>query len=130
MLRDGETTIKIQFSLFEEWGLGGREENRPKHFFRWKRLGVCPPCAVKTCVVRPVFARVVGELRAADPSNIQGPIKQHASPREQSEGPRPKWKPGQEQNPGPENQDNQHMLEQPRGSCPERHDKKNLKVQI
>ena len=27
-----------------------------------------PPCAVKTCAVRPVFARVVGELRAADPS--------------------------------------------------------------
>ena len=27
-----------------------------------------PPCAVKPCAVRPVFARVVGELRAADPS--------------------------------------------------------------
>ena len=26
------------------------------------------PCAVKTCAVRPVFARVVGKLRAADPS--------------------------------------------------------------
>ena len=73
-----------------------------------------PPCAVKTCAVRPVFARMVGELRAADPSNVQGPVKQNASPGEQSEGPRPRWKPGQEQNPGPENQDNQHMLEQPR----------------
>ena len=29
-LRDGETTIKIKFSLFEGRGLGGREENRPK----------------------------------------------------------------------------------------------------
>ena len=27
-----------------------------------------PPCAVKTCAVRPVFAPVVGELRAANPS--------------------------------------------------------------
>ena len=75
-----------------------------------------PPCAVKTCAVRPVFARVVGELRAADPSNVQGPVKQNASPGEQSEAPRPRWKPGQEQNPGPENQDSQHMLEQPRVS--------------
>ena len=35
-----------------------------------------PPCAAKTCALRPVFARVVGELRAADESNFQGPIKQ------------------------------------------------------
>ena len=73
-----------------------------------------PPCAVKTCAVRPVFARMVGELRAADPSNVQGPVKRNASPGEQSQGLRPRWKPGQEQNPGPENQDNQHMLEQTR----------------
>ena len=26
-----------------------------------------PPCVAKTCVVRPVFARVAGELGAADP---------------------------------------------------------------
>ena len=79
-----------------------------------------PPCAVKTCAVRPVFARVVGELRAADPNNVQGPVKQNASPGEQSEAPRPRWKPGQEQHPGPENQDSQHMLKlkQPRGSFP------------
>ena len=78
-----------------------------------------PPCAVQTCAVRPVFARVVGELRAADPSNVHGPVKQNASPGEQSEAPRPRWKPGQGQNPGPENQDNQHMLEQPRGYFPD-----------
>ena len=64
---------------------------------------------------RPVFARVVGKLRAADPRNVQGPVKQNASPGEQSEAPRPRRKPGQEQHPGPENQDSQHMLEQPRG---------------
>ena len=77
------------------------------------------PCAVKTCAVRPVFARVVGELRAADPSHVQAPVKQNARPGDQSEALRPRWKPGQEQNPGPENQDSQHMLEQPRGSFPE-----------
>ena len=78
-----------------------------------------PPCSVKTCAVRPVFAQVVGELWAADPSNAQGFVKQIASPAEQSEALRPRWKPGQEQNPGPENQDSQHMLEQPRGSFPD-----------
>ena len=30
LIRDGETTIKIKFSLFRGGGLGGREENRPK----------------------------------------------------------------------------------------------------
>ena len=72
------------------------------------------PCAVKICAVRPVFARVVGELRAADPSNVQGPVKLNVSSGGQSEALRPRWKPGQEQHPGPENQDSQHRLEQPR----------------
>ena len=31
-----------------------------------------PPCAVKTCAVRPVFAHVVGELQVADPSSWPG----------------------------------------------------------
>ena len=57
----------------------------------------------------------MGELRAADPSNVQGPVKQNASPGDQSKAPRPRWKPG---HPGPENQDSQHMLEQPRGHFP------------
>ena len=78
-----------------------------------------PPCAVKTCAVRPVFARVVGELWVADPSSVQGRVKQNASAGQQSEAPGPRWKPGQEQNPGPENQDSQHMLEQPRGYFPD-----------
>ena len=51
-----------------------------------------PPCAVKTCAVRPFFARMVGELRAADPSNVQGPVEQNASSGEQSEAPRPIWR--------------------------------------
>ena len=33
MVRDGETTIKIKFSVFEG---GGREENRPKRCFSWE----------------------------------------------------------------------------------------------
>ena len=61
-----------------------------------------------------VVTQVVGELWAADPSSVPGSAKQNANPGEQSEAPRPGWKPGQEQNPGPENQDSQHMLEQPR----------------
>ena len=36
-LRDGETTIKIKFSLFGGGGLGGREEDRPNAVFRSKR---------------------------------------------------------------------------------------------
>ena len=32
-VRDGETTIKIKFALFEGVGLGDREGNRPKTLF-------------------------------------------------------------------------------------------------
>ena len=99
-----------------------REKNRISQGVEdWGSLivGVCPPCAVKTCAVRPVFARVLGDLRAADSSNVQGPVKQNTSLGDQSEAPRPRWKPGQKQNPGPENQDSRHMLEQPRGYFPE-----------
>ena len=73
-----------------------------------------PPCAVKACAVRPVFARE--QIQA----NVQGPMKQNPSRGEQSEAPRRRWKPGQQQHPGPENQDSQHMLNQPRGSFPEK----------
>ena len=75
------------------------------------------PCAVKTCAARPVSARVVGELRAADP---QGLMKQNASAGERSEAPRRRWKPGLEQHPGAENHDIEHMLKQPGGSFPEK----------
>ena len=47
-------------------------------------------------------------------------MKQNTSPGEQSEAPRRRRKPGQEQNPAPENQDSQHMLERPRGHFPEK----------
>ena len=83
------------------------------------KFGVSPPCAVKTCAVRPVFAPVVGELRAPHPSKCPRAHEANASPGEQSEAPRRRRKPGQEQHPGAENQDSQHMLNQPRRSFPE-----------
>ena len=46
-------------------------------------------------------------------------MRQNASPGKQSEAPRRMWKLGQEQHLGPENQDSQHMLHQPRGSFPD-----------
>ena len=56
--------------------------------------------------------------------NIQGPIKQNASPGDDSEAPKRRWKPRKEQHPGPGNQDSQHMLNQPRGSFPDLQRKK------
>ena len=78
----------------------GFQNNTPqKHKRAHAKIRRVPPCAVKACAVRPVFARVVGELRAADPSHVQGLVEQNASSGEQSEAPRPRWKLGQEQNP-------------------------------
>ena len=47
-----------------------------------------PLCCKNACAARPVFIHVVGDPRAADPSNVhwQGPVKQNASPREPPEG--------------------------------------------
>ena len=73
-----------------------------------------PACAVKTCAARPVFAQVAGSCRQQIQANVQEPMKQHASSEEQAEAPRRRWKPGQEEHPGPENQDSQQMLDQPR----------------
>ena len=64
--------VKIVFVL--PFCLGGKRRhinkfrNNPvKKLFMIRRVPL-PPCTVKTCAVRPVFARVVGELQAADPS--------------------------------------------------------------
>ena len=104
----------------------GGESTPPKFRGHGLHIWRVHPCVVKSCAVRPVFAWVVGELRAAGTSNVQGPVKHNASPGEQSEAPRPRWKPLQQQNPGPENQDGQHMLEQPRGSFSDKSPKNNL----
>ena len=67
------------------WGSASRsQEARGDHTATTGHYRRVPPCAVKTCAVRPVFTRVAGELRAADPSN-----QQNASPGEQPEDPRP-----------------------------------------
>ena len=53
-------------------------------------LGVCPLYVSKTCVVHPVFARVVGELSEADPSKCPRGYATKAS----SGAPRWSWVPG------------------------------------
>ena len=58
------------------------------------------PCAVKTCVVHPGFARLVGSCGQEIQAMSQGIVQQNARPGEQSEAPRLRWNPGQEQNPG------------------------------
>ena len=63
---------------------------------------------------------MVGELRAPRPSECPRRMKQNASPGEQSEAPKRRRKPGQEQHPGAESQDSQHMLNQPRQFFPEK----------
>ena len=82
------------------------------------------PLGVKTCAVRPVFAPVVGELRAANPSRCPRAHEANAGPVTQSEAPRQRWKPGRGQHSRPKNQDSQHMLNQPRGSFPDSAKKK------
>ena len=115
VLRPRRNNKKFSFDFVRTSALEGNWVFTALQIFLPNQLGVCLTVLLKRgCAVRPVFARVVGELQAADPSNLQRPVKQNASPGQQSEAPRPRWQPGQEQQPGPENQDSQHMLEQPR----------------
>ena len=79
-----------------------------------------PPCAVKACAVHPVFARVVRKLGAVDPrirskGHERKILGQGHSLRLLDEA----REVGHHQHPGPENQDNQHMIDQPRGSFPD-----------
>ena len=79
-----------------------------------------PPCVAKPSAVRPVFARVVGELRAANPSKCPRAheskmLAQGHNMRLRDEG----GGRGMSSTQDPQNQDNQHMLDQPRGSLPE-----------
>ena len=67
----------------------------------------------------PVLHRWWGSCRQQIQANVQGPMKQNASPGTQSEAPTQRRKPGRGEHPRPENQDTQHMLEQPRGSFPD-----------
>ena len=93
--------------------------------FLWYRGGrfllfsVCAPlCCKNLCRASPFLYGWWGSCGQQIQANGQGPMKQNASPA-QSEALRRRWRPEQEQHPGQENRDNQHMLNQPRGSFPE-----------
>ena len=62
------------------------------------------------------WASKVGELRAADPSKCTRANEANTRPGEQCGAPRRRWKPGQEQHPGPENWNSPNKLNQPRES--------------
>ena len=79
-----------------------------------------PPCAAKACAVRPACARVVGKLGAADPNLLEGPSKQMLVQGHIMRLVNEAREVGHCQRPRQENQDTQHMLDQPRGSFPEK----------
>ena len=68
----------------------------------------------------PFLHRWSGSCGQQIRANVQGAMKQNASPGAQSEAPRRRWKPGRGQHSRPKNRDSQHMLNQPRGSCPDK----------
>ena len=55
--------------------------------FRLRRFLCVTPCAAKTCAVRPVFARMVGKLGAADPKICLKAMKANARPGAYSQAP-------------------------------------------
>ena len=77
------------------------------------------PCAAKTRAVRPVFGRLVGKLGAADPRICPKAMKANARPGHTLRLLDEARELGRHQHPGPENQDSQHMIDQPRGSFPD-----------
>ena len=70
------------------------------------KISKSPFFVAKTCAPRPVFARVAQELWTADPSECPMGHEASASSGEQSGAPWRSWKPGHQQHPGAENQDN------------------------
>ena len=118
----GKATSAELGKLAKTWILaspGNQVRKWPVNRKKGQKCRRVPPCVVKTYAALPVLARLVGELRTADPSKCPGAMRKNASPGEQSEAPKRRWKPGQQQHPGAENQDSQHMLNQHRGSSPE-----------
>ena len=96
-----------------------KEFRTPTAFSSFLSLGVCPPVLQELVLCVLFLHRWYGSCRQQIQANVQGPMKQNASPGEESKAPRRRWKAGQEQHPGPENQESQHTLNQPRGSFPE-----------
>ena len=64
-------------------------------------IGVCPFVLQKHMLCVPVLHGWSASCGQQIQANVQGPMKQNASPGIQSEAPRRRWKPGQEQQPQP-----------------------------
>ena len=77
-----------------------------------------PICCKNLCCVSRFCTGGMGSCRQQIQVTVQGSMKHNASPGEHSEASRQKWKPGQEQLPGPENQGSQHKLNEPSRFCP------------
>ena len=74
------------------------------------------PCAVKNmCCASRFCMGGRGAAGSRSKNLLEGAVKQNAGPGEQFEAPRRRWKQGQEQRTGPENQDSRHMLRHPGG---------------
>ena len=90
--------------------------NQEKNLHEEILIGVCPAVPQKLVLCVPFLYRWWGSCGQQIKANVQGPMKQNARSGARSEAPRRRWRPGQEQHSGQENQDSQHMLNQPRGS--------------
>ena len=82
----------INFAIISGWGVEMLDKTP-----LFRRV---PPCVAETCALRPVFARVVGELRAADASKCLRGYDAGASCGAQSEA--FSQKPGHQQHQGSE----------------------------
>ena len=78
-----------------------------------------PPCVVQTCAVRPILARVLGNLWTATSSKCPRSYEAHATSGAQSGAPRRSWTLVHQQHLGPESQDSQRMLNPPWRAFPD-----------
>ena len=82
-------------------------------------FSACAPLCCKNMCCASCFCTGGGGAVSSRSQQFPRARKAKCQPRATSEPPRPRWKPGQEQNRGPENQDSQHMLKQHRGYFPD-----------
>ena len=75
-----------------------------------------PPCCKNLCCACRFCTDGGGSCGQQIQANVQGPLKKMLAQGAESEAPRRRWRPGQEQHLRQENQDSLHMLNQPRGS--------------
>ena len=76
---------------------------------------VCDPLCCKACAVRPVFGQVVGKLGQQIQEFARRAMKANARQGHTLRLLDEAREVGRHQHPGPENQDSQHMIDQPRG---------------